>query len=201
MSTPATHPGPLNPFSTRCTRPGALDYAFPEGTGVETLVARLEKAGWQGQIVGPHGTGKSTLLAALTPALERTGRRVVTITLHDRQRRLPGRLASLVPSGEPAVLIVDGYEQLGLTSRRRTRRFCARRGVGLIVTAHTSVGLPDLFETTTDTALARRLVAALLPPDGPTFSPDEIDAAFAHRQGNVREMLFDLYDVYEQRRR
>ncbi|MBN1909357.1 MAG: hypothetical protein JW818_06440 [Pirellulales bacterium] len=201
MSTPTQQAIALNPFSTRCVRPGAMTYVFSDGIGVRTLLDRLDENGWQGQIVGPHGSGKSTLLATLVPAIEQSGRRVVTFTLHDRQHRLPDKLASVVPADEPAVLMVDGYEQLSLGSRRRTRRFCARRGVGLIVTAHTSVGLPELFRTTTDLSLARRLVASLLPPDGPSLSPDEIDAAFARRQGNLRETLFDLYDVYERRRR
>ena len=45
--------------------------------------------GWWGEILGPHGAGKSALLATLIPAVERAGRRPVLVELHDGQRRLP----------------------------------------------------------------------------------------------------------------
>ena len=63
-----------NPFSTRRVRPGAIAYCFPEGVDVETLLARLHENGWRGEIVGPHGSGKSALLATLMPAIEQRAR-------------------------------------------------------------------------------------------------------------------------------
>ncbi len=61
-----------NPFSTRFVRPGALAYRFPPGESAATLVERLAASGWRGQIVGPHGSGKSTLVAALGETLPRS---------------------------------------------------------------------------------------------------------------------------------
>jgi hypothetical protein len=63
-----------NPFSTRHVRPGAIAYQFPPGKSADRLVQRLGENNWQGQIVGPHGSGKSALMAALKAAIEQSGR-------------------------------------------------------------------------------------------------------------------------------
>src|SRR5437016_5663581 len=78
-----------NPFSTRFVRPGALPFRFSAGQTAASLVARLHELHWRAQIVGPHGTGKSTLLAALLPEIEAAGQQVRAIALHDGQRSLP----------------------------------------------------------------------------------------------------------------
>lgn len=190
-----------NPFSTRRVRPGAIAYCFPVGLDAETLLARLRENGWRGQIVGPHGSGKSALLATLIPAIERSGRQVVHVELHDGQRRLP--LAPAWTSGLDAstVLAIDGFEQLRQTGRFRVKRFTARRGIGLLVVAHAPVGLPPLWTTSTNGELARRIVGRLLDGVEPRISPEDVDAAFSRHKGNLRETLFALYDLYESRRR
>jgi len=190
-----------NPFSTRRVRPGAIGYHFPEGRSAPGLVERLRENGWRGQIVGPHGSGKSALVGALIPGIEQAGRRVVLIELHDRQRRLPVSLRRTPDMGAGAVVIVDGYEQLPWRRRFSLEWFCRRRGLGLVVTSHRSLGLPDLFRTTTSVATARQIVDRLL-GEGPSrvIRPEEVDQRFSVHQGNMREILFDLYDLYEQRR-
>jgi len=188
-----------NPFSTRHVRPGAIDYLFPPGTSAESLLARLEGNSWRGQIVGPHGSGKSALLAALIRALEGSARQVHLVELHDGQRRIPHdfwRTDGITPN---TVVIVDGYEQLGFFSRFRLRRFCRKRALGLLVTAHSSAGLPDLFRTAPDVATTVRLVEQLVFRDSP-ISADEICERFSAHKGDIREVFFDLYDVYERRR-
>jgi hypothetical protein len=200
VSTPGGRPSADNPFSTRCVRPGAIAYRFPPGKSVDAVLARLERNGGRGQIVGPHGSGKSALVGTLQATLPQSGRPTRLIGLHDRQRRLSvshRRLKALAPG---TVVIVDGYEQLGLFSRLRLRRLCRRQGLGLVVTAHCSVGFPDLFRTTTSVALARRIVDELLAEEVLPLTPEEVAARFRQREGNLREVLFDLYDLYEQQR-
>ena len=65
-----------------------MAFRFPAADAA-TLVESLATAGWRGQIVGPHGSGKSTLVAALLAALAAAGRPGGRVALHDRQRRLP----------------------------------------------------------------------------------------------------------------
>ncbi len=189
-----------NPFSTNRVRPGALPFLFPAGQNAETLVGRLQQAGWWGEIIGRHGSGKSTLLAPLTAAIERAGQRTVLVTLHDGQRRLPLDLRRDGRLRPPLVLIVDGYEQLGRWRRLLLKRFCRRQGIGLLVTAHASMGLPPLCETTVTLDLAEQIVRQLLGNQSSPFTAAEVSQALSRRGGDLRETLFDLYDLYEQRR-
>ena len=165
------------------------------------LLGRLEQNAWCGEIVGPHGSGKSALLATLIPALERAGKRTCLVELHDGQRRLPVDLRSAPELQGDAVVIVDGYEQLGALARFRLRRFRRRRRLGLVVTAHAPVGFPELFRTATNIELARRIVATLLDEHPSVIPPEDVAAAFSRHDGDMRETLFELYDLYEQRRR
>jgi hypothetical protein len=188
-----------NPFSTRHTRPGAIPFRFADGESPDAMVEKLRGNGWLGQILGPHGSGKSTLVAALLPALEAAGKSPLLIELHDGQRRLPVRLRSLAQRPE-TIVIVDGYEQLARWNRYRLKAFCRRRALGLLVTSHDSVGLPDLYRTTTSPELAERLVHTLL--DGRSFplSSEDLGTRLAAHGGDLRELLFELYDLYEARR-
>ncbi len=88
-------PAADNPFSTCRTRPGAIPYVFPPGQSAAALIERMRESGWRGQIVGPHGSGKSALLATLAPAIEASGRPAVM--------RLA--LESVRPRGGTAVVI------------------------------------------------------------------------------------------------
>ena len=196
--TPASPVG--NPFSTGRVRPGALDYLFSGGESAATLVNRLRRQGWWGQIVGAHGTGKSTLLASLIPALRDAGREPLRIALHDGRRRLTRSEWRSIPPGDPALMIVDGYEQLSAWNRFRLRVRCRQRRLGLLVTSHEAVRLPVLARTDVPPELAIAVVDRLSPP-GPdrTIEPAEVVERLAARAGNLREALFDLFDLHESR--
>lgn len=188
---------PRNPFAAGRIRPGALPYLFPPGETLDALLARLEaQQGW-GEIVGPHGSGKSTLLAMLAAALEQRAAQVTAIELHDGQRDLPSD-ALRQATAPGAYLFVDGYEQLGWLARRRLLRWCRRHGMGLVVTTHKSQGLPRLFETATSVELALQIADRLDAGRAASIGDAEIAESFARHQGNLREVLFDLYDRYEQ---
>jgi hypothetical protein len=189
-----------NPFSTRFVRPGALPYIFPPGDGAQQLIARLRANNWLGQIIGAHGSGKSTLLAAVIPELERAGRAPRLIALHDAERSLAAHRTLLAGAGPGTIITVDGFEQLSRWNRWRLKRFCRRRRCGLLVTAHATVGLPTLLATAVDARTAAEVFRLLVPqPD--TVGRADLDQAWAAHSGNLREALFDLYDLYEVRRR
>jgi hypothetical protein len=199
--TPGTSALPAgNPFSTGRVRPGALDYLFSGGESAATLIHRLRRQGWWGQIIGSHGTGKSTLLASLVPAIRDAGREPLLIALHNGRRRLTRSEWRSIPLGGPAIMIVDGYEQLSAWSRFRIRVRCRLRRLGLLVTSHEAVRLPVLARTYVPPELAIAVVDRLAPP-GPdrTIEPAEVVERLAARSGNLREALFDLYDLHERR--
>ncbi len=190
---------PSNPFATRFVRPGAIPFVFAPSVDAAALVGRLAQCGWRGAIVGRHGSGKSTLAASLVPELERAGRRVIWFALHDGQRSLPrGALPARLLDAQ-SLVIVDGYEQLSRWSRWRLSRDCRRFGAGLLVTSHDPTRLPELYRTVADMALFERIVSQLIGDRRYAISREEREAAFESHHGNVREALFSLYDLVEQR--
>ena len=68
------------------------------------------------------------------------------------------------------------------------------------MTTHKDVGLPTLFCTEPSLELTRTVVARLLAPEDETITADDVAQAFSAASGNLRETLFALYDVYQQRR-
>ena len=193
---------PANPFSTRAVRPGAVEYQFPSDDSLAKLLARLRDNHWWGEIVGPHGSGKSTLIQTLRQALLNVGRKVHQFTLTSGERRLPAAAHDMSNWDDKTQVVIDGFEQLGWWQRRSLKRACRGRGCGLLITAHTSFGFPPTLTATTSLGLTEQLVFALL-PDHAThhISTTEIEDAFSRHSGNVREVFFDLYDRYEQHTR
>lgn len=189
-----------NPFSSRFVRPGAIPYNFPNGVTAESLVERLAAGNWRAQIVGSHGSGKSTLLAALLPAIRARGRTPALFELHDRQRRLPSDWKTAAVLDSNGVLVIDGYEQLGLPARCAARRYCRKTGCGLLVTTHKRLRLPLLYHTAPTLDFVQTLVDWLLAGRRSTIKPEDVAAIHDARNGNVRDVLFDLYDLYEERR-
>jgi hypothetical protein len=195
------HPGPQNPFCTRLIRPGALPYLFPGGLTAQKLVERLAAGGGWGQIVGPHGSGKTSLLESLVPQLQAAGRPAVRFALRDGQRSLPKGWQSDVrqhlQGATSPVVLVDGYEQLGLAARLWLRLYCRWHKLGLIVTSHQSVGLPELMRCEPSLELAQAIVERLQAAYPQYVTPADVQRCFAQHEGNLREMLFALYDVYD----
>jgi hypothetical protein len=196
-----------NPFATRYIVPGAIPFVFSPDVSADLLINRLAEIEWWGQIVGPHGSGKSSLLTVLLPKCREAGREVVAVTLRDRQRRLPLSLDMLSASGRDRnsslLVVVDGYEQLGGWSRFRLKRWCRARHAGLLITSHKDCGLPTLYRTSTDLELFRKLVdtrmrAACM--DG-QLDANVIEKTFWDHQGNVREAFLSLFDVVRETHR
>jgi len=181
----------VNPFSTRFVQPGAIPYRFPTADGLQALIAKLESTRDWGEIIGPHGSGKSTLLASLLPAL--TTWRVRHVRLNTSHRKLP---TDLFEQPEPgSLLVIDGFEQLGILSRFRVKRHCRHHACGLLITAHRPMGLPVLRRTDVTEASGTELIAKLIPPGGErVLLGYDIGARLHHHRGSLREVLFELYD-------
>src|SRR5262245_23842279 len=103
------HPSRFNnPFATCWTRPGALEFQFVDGESLDGLMTRFAAASWRGEIVGPHGSGKSTLVETLKPHLAAFGFNVRAITLRDGERRLPSNFLRESLATVRPLVIVDG---------------------------------------------------------------------------------------------
>jgi pyruvate/oxaloacetate carboxyltransferase len=65
------------------------------------------------------------------------------------------------------------------------------------VTAHRDVGFPTLATTTSSLKTAQAVVERLLSDRDSPVTPEWVADCFAASAGDVREMLFRLYDRWE----
>lgn len=188
-----------NPFATCWTNPQAMQYLAADRATPADLVRRLRDNGWRGQIVGPHGAGKSTLLAALCQVVQIGDRKWVQVNLHRRRTKEGWRAFRSTRLDKQTLLVVDGFEQLGILARKRISWQCQRRGAGLLVTAHQSVGLPMLVELQPCPTLALHVFRYLTRGVDTPVTEGDVLHAFNACNGNIREMLMNLYDLHERR--
>ena len=155
------------------------------------LAERFEQCGRVAQIVGPHGTGKSTLLDAIALELRQP---VFKIVLRDRQRRLPD-----IPDefrSRNSVVIIDGYEQLSTLSRLGLWWKRQRYHFGLLITVHRPVsGYPILSRTEPCREICERILQTLLKNETDFRLCDSL---FIKHKGNMRLVFLELYDQWEE---
>jgi hypothetical protein len=187
-----------NPFATRYVRPGAVPFLFPDEASTAALVDRLAALQWRAMIVGPHGSGKTSLLECFLPECVRRGREPKRFSLHDQQRRLPEY--DRRDWNRQTLVVIDGYEQLAWWPRRQLLRACQRQGCGLLITAHRPGPLPVLYKTEPSLSVVQQLVSQLLPAAEERISAADVCTAYRQHGPNVREVLFALYDLYQSRR-
>jgi hypothetical protein len=189
-----------------------MDFLFDEGQSAELVVERLALQNWWGTIIGPHGSGKSTLLTALRPVLLAAGCCVHATALRDGQRRLPRSFLNELGAQKTmstaaardcrrALVVIDGYEQLGRLDRLRLKWFCRRTGAGLLITSHARCGVPALIRLSPDRSLIERVVARLCQGVSTAITTADIAASYASHGSNVREIFFELFDRHERHRR
>jgi energy-coupling factor transporter ATP-binding protein EcfA2 len=189
-----------NPFATRCVRPGAIEYRFTDSASITGLLAALQQQGWRGEIVGPHGSGKSTLIQTLIPVLKEAGRDVRCFVLQAGESRLPVISTELKSWGASTQIIVDGYEQLGGWTRTLIQRICAAQKCGLLITTHKPAGWPVLLRTSPSLEMTQAIVREIQPGEPPRISDHDVQLSYQKHGGNIREVFFELHDLYEQRR-
>ncbi len=185
-----------NPFAT--CRVETLGFQLA-GVTWGQLQARFAACGGRAALVGPHGSGKTTLAEALGRSWETDGWRVRWVRLSTDEPALTaahwqGVLAELTRRDR---VVLDGAEQLSWWA---WRRFVGRTRAadGVLITAHRAGRWPTLYHCRTSVALFRALVGQLV--DGQTDSVRrELGATwmadlYLRHRGNLREALRELYD-------
>lgn len=180
-----------NPF--RSERIDSLAFRDPHVTS-HALLERWQRRGRRGALVGPHGTGKTTLLGDLVHALELRGRHVERVRLVADERAIPMRTlrAAIERCGPRGVMCLDGFDVLPWPTRLRTR-WALRRVHGVLVTSHRACPYPTLHEMRTTADLLSQLVGELLGSEADGFRP-LVERLHARCGGNVRDALFALYE-------
>ena len=189
-----------NPFATRHTQPGCVPPLDAAGQPVDLacLLSRLREHGRCGAIVGPHGSGKTNLLAHLAAALAAHAGSLGPLRARSLRDTL-GILQSILTAAAGTVICIDSWEQLGPAGRLAVRAAAAWRRCGLLVTSHVPTALPTLVECRTSPEILGAIVAAL-PDAGGCIAKADIEDAFTRHGGNLRDALADLYDRFESRR-
>lgn len=171
-----------------------------------------------GVIVGPHGSGKTTLIYALMPflisvfesdGLAQVRRMQFTMPLVNtpwsRFRHARGSfhaavdcLRGLQPGG---LLVIDGVEQLSSRGLRSLLRKARRRDLFLLATSHTRVaGLSILHQTVVNVMLIQSLADRLLEDASPSvveIVSRELKCRDLQACTNVRDLWFELYDIVQ----
>lgn len=195
-----------NPFSAQCIRPGAQPFRFEENESADRLLDRFRENGWLGQIVGPHGSGKTSLLHTLRghwtehadgwwTQVSAEGRRPAANALPSRKwlhAAWPKQLDS-----KRKIWIVDGFDGLSAWQRRRMEFLRWRFRLGFLVTTHRDLGLPTLYEPQMNFDRFHHLVGWLMRRYSVALPVEAIRDAFLRHRPNVREALFELYDRFE----
>jgi len=181
-----------NPFRTE--RILRIRYRFAHGA-LALLCRRWEKQNRLGAIVGPPGTGKTTLLEDLGTRLLQQGQSLRWVRLGGNGSERPQALPADFPNRlEPhEVLLLDGAEQLTSRAWRSLRRR-SRNAHGLLITAHTEGLLPNLHACQTTLELTEGIVATLLGQSGHPLHGQVTHLFHVHR-GNVRDVLRSLYNL------
>ena len=177
-----------NPFSTKFWASGVIPFQF-SGCG-ETIAALLTRAQRYRvcQIVGPHGSGKSTLMLCLQKQFEQRGENVRYLCFNEQQRRIPDNFTF----SRNEIVLADGFEQLPFRDRIKLLLWAKR----LILTAHRPVWfVPVLYRTQPQFSIFVQLVRQIAaePPE-----ESSLRKVFDRSGGNFRTAFFELYDQWEE---
>jgi hypothetical protein len=181
-----------NPFRTE--RVLQVRYRLAHGTWAE-LLSRCESMGYRGAVVGPHGTGKTTLLEDLEPRLHAHGFGTHFLRLsEERSTFAPGIIEHLLARvTDRDILLLDGAEQMDPV-RWSWFRWRARKAGGLLISTHQPGRLPTLWECRTTPEVLAGIAAELLETD-PGAMATQAEALFRKHRGNLREALREWYDL------
>lgn len=185
-----------NPFASRHLQPGAIPFLFRDEQSIEGLADQISKARCLRQaIVGPHGTGKSTLIQQLC---ERLG--CPAIVLHSTTPKQVGLMECMARVRSGDLCLIDGYEQLTYWGRGLLVAYAARRRVKLCASSHRlPLGFELIWETKVDHAVEDHVISRLLVGAEPQVKSALLESEAwrksREKQGeNLRESLFDMYD-------
>ncbi len=182
-----------NPFASRNIE--SLPYQFT-ALSLSAVMERLAAQRYRGAIVGPCGSGKTTLLETIGRQLAQTGFHCRHLYFKKGDKpvfKTPSKPFSGQDAHKTAFLI-DGAEQLSRLAWYRLY-FNIKTAGAVVVTTHGKPFLPPLIHTQTSPALLYDLVLKLTGKTERIAEPEIFDLYRRH-QGDIRQALRELYDVW-----
>ena len=166
----------------------------PEWSGLDAsiLLDTVCSAGPPMAIVGPHGSGKTTLFDWLARGLRGQGESVHRVFFND-QHPPEHFLASAPAPPEPgAIVLVDGEDLASWSQRRRLRAWWspAKR---VVLARHRRGRYPVAVALSPSPSLLRRCVRELAPEHADALDV-HLDEWFCLENGNLRHCLLRCYD-------
>ena len=175
---------------------GRFNLSHRGGAPIGLAGRRFGMLHYRGALVGPQGSGKTTLLEDLEPALTARGFRTKWLRLNQSTRRISSAAVKSFFSTieKDDILLLDGAEQF---NRLRWEQFKlkSRKAAALIITTHSSGRLPTLLDCLTHPELLEEIVRVLV-PQGIHHRRSLTVELFHKHQGNLRNALRELYDLY-----
>lgn len=190
-----------NPFATCWTRPDVLPRHERAGQGADDLLVQLKKATWQGQVVGPHGSGKTSLLMEVNRRLSERKRTPLWLPIEaSKVRPLIRQICRF--ADDRTVVLMEGFERANRWHQHRLLAACAGRGSGWLITTHErlrSRRTPVVAQVRATVETALLLYEHLTQQRSSPVTRDHVVRSFREQSGNLREVWFDLYEQHEMR--
>ena len=197
-----------NPFSTRHVAPGKVGFLGMPQAAIAALATDFFANGCQGQIIGPHGCGKSTLtfeiekhIKAQFPSRYSINRK--TIGHRYRIQRTPSlqRKIHLRTDRALPLLVLDGIEKLPWLQRIALLAHCRRKNIGLLATSHKPVWrLKVLLRLTPSPDTFVAVAQKLQNQSDNQISNARLRLIYDRADANIREALMICYDEWESQR-
>ncbi len=186
-------PAHENPFRMSCIE--AIPFHITDQE-FALLAKQFFTQNCRGVLVGPHGSGKTTLREQLERYFQTENIPVHTMVLQEAQRLSWSWLREQLQQTSPdAIISIDGLDRISPLLWWRFRR-ATQRHRGVLATSHVTGRLPLLRAHKTSPALLALLVFQL------TGSKDAYTTAlcedlFNRHDGNMRNCLRELYDTWD----
>ena len=146
-------------------------------------------------LLGPKGTGKTTLLEDLEPHIRQRGCQThwIRLNLESTKQDRRNAIDQLATFGEQDVCLFDGAEVLSWWQWLKLRNAAKTQHFKLIATLHKQRGIPILLNTDANWSLAKQFIEQLAGDHYTIELHEQAKRSFDKNQGNMREVFRSCY--------